>query len=155
MELGKKEMLIPVGSEDKLEEMSGSDFNPNNCPVGIVNEKNIENLGDRFDMAIERLTEKVTEMKEDITSLSRNMDKNFNTMESKFEGVDRRFDSMEDKFDKKINNLKDSIPDIIDSRIENRKDHTARSILTWIFTGAGATIIISIATAWIRSKLGI
>ena len=59
------------------------------------------------------------------------------------------------KFDKKLNNLKDSIPDIIDSRIENRKDHTARSILTWIFTGAGATIIISLATAWIRSKLGI
>ena len=94
-------------------------------------------------------------MKEDITSLSKNMDKNFNTMESKFEGVDKRFDSMEEKFDKKINNLKDSIPDIIDSRIENKKDHTARSILTWIFTGAGATIAISLFTAWVKVKLGL
>ena len=148
-------MLTPVISEDKLEEMSNGDFNPTTCPVGIVNEKNIENLGDRLDMAIERLTEKVTEMKEDITSLSKNMDKNFNTMESKFEGVDKRFDSMEEKFDKKINNLKDSIPDIIDSRIENKKDHTARSILTWIFTGAGATIAISLFTAWVKVKLGL
>ena len=148
-------MLTPVISEDKLEEMSNGDFNPNNCPVGIVNEKNIENLGDRFDIAIERLTEEVTEMKEDITSLSKTMDKNFNTMESKFEGVDKRFDSMEEKFDKKINNLKDSIPDIIDSRIENKKDHTARSILTWIFTGAGATIAISLFTAWVKVKLGL
>ena len=123
-------------------------FEPENCPVGIVNGKNVEMLGDRLDMAIERLTEKVSEMEEDISVLSENMNQ-------KFESVDKRFDSMEDKFDKKISELRTSIPEMVDKQLENRKDRSARKILSWVFTGAGGTILISLATAWIRSKIGV
>lgn len=122
-------------------------FKPENCPVGIVNGKNVEMLGDRLDMAIERLTEKVTEMKEDISALSDNMNQNFNS-------VDKRFDSMEDKFDKKLSELRTSIPEIVDKRLETQRDHSARKILSWVLTGAGGTILISLATAWIRAKFG-
>ena len=123
-------------------------FEPENCPVGIVNGKNVEMLGDRLDMAIERLTEKVSEMKEDISVLSENMNQ-------KFDSVDKRFDSMEDKFDKKLSELRTSIPEMVDKQVETKKDHSARKILSWVFTGAGGTILISLATAWIRSKIGV
>ena len=119
-----------------------------NGPVGIVNGKNVEMLGDRLDMAIERLTEKVSEMKEDISLLSENMNQ-------KFDSVDKRFDSMEDKFDKKISELRTSIPMMVDKQLETKKDHSARKLLSWVLTGAGGTILISLVTAWIRSKLGI
>lgn len=128
--------------------IANDSFKPENCPVGIVNEKNVEMLGDRLDMAIERLTEKLSEMKEDISVLSENMNR-------KFDSVDKRFDSMEDKFDKKILELKTSIPETVDKHLETKKDHSARKILSWVLTGAGSTILISLATAWIRSKMGI
>ena len=123
-------------------------FEPENCPVGIVNGKNVEMLGDRLDMAIERLTEKVTEMKEDISALSDNMNQNFNS-------VDKRFDSIEEKFDKKLSELRTSIPEVVDRQLETHRDHSARKILSWILTGAGGTILISLATAWIRAKVGV
>ena len=123
-------------------------FKPENCPVGIVNGKNVEMLGDRLDMAIERLTEKVSEMKEDISVLSENMNE-------KFDSVDKRFDSMEDKFDKKIAELRISIPEMVDKQVETKKDHSARKILSWVLTCTGGTMLISLATAWIRSKVGI
>ena len=127
---------------------SNDSFKPENCPVGIVNGKNVEMLGDRLDMAIERLTEKVTEMKEDISALSDNMNQNFNS-------VDKRFDYMEEKFDKKLSELRTSIPEVVDRQLETQRDHSARKILSWVLTGAGGTILISLATAWIRAKVGI
>ena len=118
--------------------LTGNDsFKPENCPVGIVNGKNVEMLGDRLDMAIERLTEKVTEMKEDISALSDNMNQNFNSV------------------DKKLSELRTSIPEVVDRQLETQKDHSARKILSWVLTGAGGTILISLATAWIRAKVGI
>ena len=76
-------------------------------------------------------------------------------MNQKFDSVDKRFDSMEDKFDKKIAELRISIPEMVDKQVETKKDHSARKILSWVFTGAGGTILISLATAWIRSKIGV
>lgn len=140
--------VVKPNEEGETKVTANDSFKPENCPVGIVNGKNVEMLGDRLDMAIERLTEKVSEMKEDISVLSENMNQ-------KFESVDKRFDSMEDKFDKKISELRTSIPEMVDKQLETKKDHSARKILSWVFTGAGGTILISLVTAWIRSKIGV
>jgi len=131
------------------------EFNPEVCPIGITNEKSIENLGDRVDMAIERLTEKVSEVKDDITSLSKFVDEKFESMDEKFDNVDKRFDSMEDKFYDKIGELKKSIPDIVDDRLERKKGNMASNVIRWVLCGVFGGIIISIATSWVKMKLGL
>lgn len=125
-----------------------ADFSPETCPVGITNAKNIENLGDHFDMAIERLTEKVSELKEEVTSLSKNMDE-------KFDGVDKRFDSMEEKFEAELADLKNSIPSTVDTKIEEKRGKAAAGAWRWVFFGFMIPIVIGVITALIKVVLGI
>lgn len=125
-----------------------AEFSPESCPVGITNAKNVEKLGDHFDMAIERLTEKVGELKEEVTSLSKNMDE-------KFDCVDKRFDSMEQKVQQEIKELKASIPSTVDSKIEERKGKTAAAAWKWILLGFAVPIVIGVITALIKAIFGI
>lgn len=128
--------------------MTANDFNPKDCPIGIANEKNIENLGVRVDMAIERLTERVTEMKKDIAVLSENMDK-------KFESVDKRFDSMEEKFTQKLEKMSKSVPDVVNRELQNKKGNIALKILGWIFGSLGAAVTITVVTRYVCNFLGL
>lgn len=121
-----------------------ANFDPNNCPVGIGNQKDIISLGDKLDMAIERLTEKVSEVKEDVATLSQNMDK-------KFEAVDKRFNDT----NKKIDDLKKQIPSMVDEEIDKKRGTSAFGAIKWIFTGFAGSIIIALVTAYFRSKFGI
>lgn len=120
------------------------DFDPNSCPVGIGNQKDINRLGDRLDMAIERLTERVSEVKEDVATLSSNIDK-------KFEAVDKKFDTVNDK----IEGLKKDVPDIVNEEIDKKRGATAGQAIKWLLTGVIGSIIIGLATAYIKSKFGI
>lgn len=124
--------------------MAAEEFDPRNCPVGITNSKDIENLGDKLDMAIERLTEKVGEMREDITTLSSNIDE-------KFEKVDSRFDEM----NLKIESIKDEIPQRIDEELERLKGKKASKAWAWIFVGVGGSAIIYIVSRAIAKVLGL
>lgn len=130
-------------------------FEPNDCPIGISNNKSIENLGDRVDMAIERLTEKVGELKEDITSLSKNVDKKFDSIDEKIENVDKKIDSMEDKFYERMSELKKKIPATVEAEIDKKKANAAAAAIKWMLCGILGTILVSVATAWIKSKLGV
>ena len=125
-----------------------ADFSPDTCPVGITNAKNVEKLGDHFDMALQNLTDKVCELKEDVTSLSKNMDE-------KFDGVDKRFDSMEKKVQQEIKVINDSIPAIIDSKIEEKRGKAAIGAWKYVLTGILIPIGIAILTALIRNIFGI
>ena len=120
-----------------------TNFDPNSCPVGIGNQKDISSLGEKLDMAIERLTEKVTEVKEDVASLSSNMDK-------KFEAVDERFNLT----DNKIDELKKSIPGIVNDEIEKKRGSSAAQAIKWLLTGVVGSVVIAIVTAYVRSKFG-
>ena len=124
------------------------EFSPDNCPVGITNAKNIENLGDHFDMAIERLTEKVGELKEEVTSLSKNMDE-------KFEGVDKRFDSMEESFQKELTEIKNSIPQTVDNKISEKRGKAAVGAWKYVLTGILIPVGIAIIVALCKYVLGI
>lgn len=139
-----------------------SNFNPNSCPIGILNEKRIENLGDHVNMAIERLTEKVGEVKEDITTLSNNMDKKFESMDSRFatidgklESVDKKFDAMEDKFNNRVSDLKSKIPEMVDDEMDHKKGAAASAIIKWVFSGLIGGVLISVLISWTKMKLGL
>lgn len=139
-----------------------SNFNPNSCPIGILNEKRIENLGDHVNMAIDRLTEKVGEVKEDITTLSNNMDKKFESMDSRFatidgklESVDKKFDAMEDKFNNRVSDLKSKIPEMVDDEMDHKKGAVASAIIKWVFSGLIGGVLISVLISWTKMKLGL
>ena len=139
-----------------------SNFNPNSCPIGILNEKRIENLGDHVNMAIERLTDKVGEVKEDITTLSNSMDKKFDSMDqrfaaidSKLESVDNKFDSIEDRFNDRMSELKNHIPSIVDDEIDRKKGDAAAAVIKWVFSGLLGGVLISVLISWAKMKLGL
>lgn len=121
-----------------------TNFEPNNCPVGISNHKDIIGLGDRLDMAIERLTEKVSEVKEDLSCLSTNMDK-------KFEAVDERFNDT----NQKIDDLRKQIPSMVNDEIEKKRGSSASQAIKWLLTGVVGSVVIAIVTAYVRSKFGL
>ena len=58
------------------------------CPEGIKNEKAIENIKDRMEMAIERIEEKITDIKSQ-------MKVGFSDVNSQLSAVDKRFDKLE------------------------------------------------------------
>lgn len=124
--------------------MTTTNFDPNSCPVGIGNQKDIVSLGDKVDMAIERLSEKVSEVKKDLASLSVNMDK-------KFDAVDERFDDTNEKIDE----LREKIPDIVNDEIEKKRGNSASQAIKWLLTGVVGSIVIAIVTAYVRSRFGI
>ena len=124
------------------------EFSPDTCPVGITNAKNIENLGDHFDMAIERLTEKVGELKEEVTSLSKNMDE-------KFEGVDKRFDSMEKKFKEELTDIKNSIPQTVDTKISEKRGKAAVGAWKYLLVGILIPIGVAIVVALLKVSFGL
>lgn len=123
------------------------EFDPQNCPVGITNEKNVEKLGDKLDLMIQRLEEKMDDMREDIASLSHKIDKNSSEM-------DKRFDSLEKKFETELEEVKKDIPHTVDKKIEEYKNKQAGAVVGWIFTGLAGSILIALVTSWIKLKLG-
>lgn len=118
-----------------------SEFNPSNCPVGKVNEKSIIYVGERLDMAIERLEEKMDDMKSDLTS---HMNDGFSNLNEKLDKVDGRLTGLE-------NNL--------DSRIELKFKQLHGGIILklvgWVFGSLGAGVIITVVTRYILKALNL
>lgn len=138
-----------------------TDFDPNSCPVGISNSKEIINVGDRLDMAIERLTEKVAEVKEGVTLLSNKVDKKFDAVDKKFDAVDKRFDDMRDEVNKKFEDMYakmdtklSAVPEVVDEEIEKKRGSSAALAWKWVLTGVVGSILIAVATAYVKSKFG-
>ena len=125
-----------------------SEFNPKDCPVGITNEKNVEKLGVRFDIMMQRLDEKMDEMKNDIASLSKKIDKNSIDM-------DKRFDAMEEKFETKLEEVKRNVPETVDKKIEDYKNKQSGKLVRWFFGGVVSSIFIALATSWVKMGLGL
>jgi predicted nucleic acid-binding Zn-ribbon protein len=128
--------------------MASAEFDPQNCPVGITNEKNVEKLGDKLDLMIQRLDEKMDGMKEDIASLSDKIDKNSSDM-------DKRFDSLEKKVETELEEVKKGIPETVDKKIEDYKNKQAGAIIKWVFSGVIGTVFVAIITSWITGSLGL
>lgn len=105
-----------------------TDFDPKNCPVGISNEKQIENVEDKFEMAIQRLEEKLDDMK--------------NNMEKGFSSVNKNID----KLNGRLNDLEAKLPEMIDDRIEAKRHTRAWEVMKWIIVsllGSAAIAVVS------------
>lgn len=112
-----------------------SDFNPKDCPVGIANDNKIERVGDRLDMAIQRIEEKITDLKEDVN-------KGFSDMNNKLDNLEDRFNQFEETVDSKI-----------DKRIKENTANKVMTVLKWIIFTAGGSILIAVLTRMILAAL--
>lgn len=106
-------------------------FDPKNCPVGISNEKSIENVEIKFNMAIQRLEEKLDDMKE-------NLDKGFSSVNDSITRLERRFDELEAK-----------LPEKIDDRIKAHRNNRSWEIIKWVIV----TLLGSVAVATITNAV--
>lgn len=108
-----------------------------NCPVGIKNEQQIEHIQETFKMALERMEEKLDDLKGDVTS--------------GFSNVNNRLDNLE----KRLNNYEESLPKKIDERFEQKKGTAAASAWKWVFAGVGGSAVIAVITAIILKALNL
>lgn len=132
-----------------------AEFDPKECPVGITNTKDIQYLGERLDMAIERLTEKVGDMKQDIETLNTNMNDKFEKVDKRFDSTDKKIDSFKKEMDSKIEGLKAEMPSEIDKEINNLKGKTAVKAWLWIFVGVGGSAIIYVISRAVARLVGL
>lgn len=112
-----------------------SDFNPKDCPVGIANENKIERVGDKLDMAIQRIEEKIADLKEDVT-------KGFSDVNGKLDNLETRF-----------NTLEESIPQQVDKRIKENTANKVMTVLKWLIITLGGSVTITVVTKLILSAL--
>ena len=118
-----------------------TDFNPQDCPVGIANKSNIDRVGDRLDMAIQRIEEKITDLKDDVN-------RGFSDMNSKLDNLESRFYTYEA-----------GVPEQIETIVEKKiKENTANKVMTvikWLIFTAGGSILITVITKMILAALKI
>ena len=116
------------------------EFDPKNCPVGISNEKYIENVKDRFDMAIQRLEEKLNDM-------SKNIDKGFS-------GVNQNIDKLNERLDTLETNLPKMIDERVEEKIETKRNTQAWNVMRWVVVSLLGSAAIAVVTKVVISLIG-
>lgn len=102
--------------------------NYKDCPVGIKNEQEIIRTQDTFKMALQRLEEKIDDIKEDVST--------------GFDTVNKRLDNLE----KRIDNFEDNLPNKIDDRISQNTGDKVVNIVKWIVVSLGGGCLIGYLT---------
>lgn len=113
--------------------ISANEFS--NCPVGIANRKEIEKTEDKFAMAIQRIEEKLSDLKEDVTV--------------GFSDVNRKLDKVDNRF----NDLEANLPNMIDERIKQHTSSKVVSIVKWIVVTLFGSVTITLITRLILQAL--
>ena len=118
------------------------EFDPNNCPIGLVHEKDIPHNREMFEMAIQRIEDHIATVKQDVNE-------GFANVNEHFESVDKRFDILE----KKLNKVEEDLPSTIDERINSNTGAKALNILKWVIVSLGGSITITIITRLILNSI--
>ena len=121
-----------------------NEFDPIKCPVGIKNCSEIDRVKDKLDMAIERLEEKIGDMKEDLTS---RMDTGFANVEEKLDNLDTRMTNMETGMDARIDAK-------VEAKIDEKRGKAAAGAWKYLLVGICIPVIINLISAIIRAKIG-
>lgn len=129
-----------------------SEFDPINCPVGIKNCAEIDKVKDKLDMAIERLEEKIGDMKEDLTT---RMNEGFSNVEEKLDTLGGQVNSLDSRITTMDGTLDARIDARIDTKLEIKKGKAAASAWKWILTGFCIPIAIAVITAVIKNLFNI
>ena len=115
------------------------EFDPYTCPLGVGNEKSIEHVGEKLDMAIQRLEEKMDDMKSDLTS---HMNDGFSNVNGKLDKVDERLTNLENNLDTRIEN-----------KVKQIHGNLVLKVVGWVFGSMGAAVAISVVTKLILQAL--
>lgn len=115
------------------------EFDPYTCPVGVVNEKSIEHVGEKLDMAIARLEEKMDDMKSDLTS---HMNEGFTNVNEKLDKVEGR-----------LNNLETNLDSRIEKKVKQFHGNLILKVVSWVFGSLGAAVAISVITKYVLQWL--
>lgn len=105
-----------------------ADFDPKNCPIGLIHENELKHSRDLLNMAIERIEERIETFKEGV-------DEHFAVM-------DKRFDHLEKQFTQ----LKEEIPSVIDTRIKQNVGNKVLNMIKWIVFTLGGSLVITLVT---------
>lgn len=115
------------------------EFDPYHCPVGVANEKSIEHVGEKLDMAIARLEEKMDDMKSDLAS---HMNEGFANVNDKLDKVEGR-----------LNNLESNLDSRIEKKVKQFHGDIVQKIVGWVVCGLGAAVVVSVVTKYVLQML--
>lgn len=116
-----------------------SDFNPNDCPLGAKHESDLRRLEEKLEMSVNRLDEKLNDIREDMTA-------GFSSITKKVDEAIARWDLTEHNLDERIDRR-------ADARIEAHKKELVwkgwKKALAWI----GGILGSSACVTWILKTL--
>jgi len=127
-----------------------SEFDPVNCPVGIKNCAEIDKVKDKLDMAIERLEEKMMDMREDLTM---RMNEGFSNLEDKLDTVDTTVKALDGRITTMDGTLDARIDSRIEMNLEMKKGKAAASAWKWLITGFCIPIVIGVIVAVVKNLI--
>ena len=113
------------------------DWNPEKCPLGIKHEEQIDSTRKMVEIMVQRIEEKVDDLKDDVSK--------------GFANVDERFNTLEDRF----TNLKNNLPETIDDRIKHNEEKKAASVSKWVLVSLIGSTIILVFGRWVLLHLGL
>ena len=116
-----------------------TEFDPKDCPVGIANQKSIENVESKLDMAIKRLEEKVDDLRAD---LSGRMNTGFTDVNKKLDALDNRMTTFES-----------SVDDRVEKKVKQLQGAFSAKIVGWVICGLGGAVLVAVATAFVLKAL--
>lgn len=109
--------------------------NYNECPLGIKNEQEIIKTQETFKMALERVGEKLSNLKDDVAQ--------------GFEDVNGRLDKIEGR----LNDYENNLGTEIDKRIHQDMSERAFSLIRWVVVSLGGTVVISVIANLIMQRM--
>ena len=105
------------------------------CPLGIKNEQEIIRTQETFKMALERMEEKLSDLKDDVTQ-------GFNDINGKL-----------DKIEVRLNNYEGSLGTEIDKRIHQGMSERVFSLVKWIVVSLGGTVAVTVVANLIIQRM--
>lgn len=105
------------------------------CPLGIKNEQEIIRTQETFKMALERMEEKLSDLKDNVAQ--------------GFEDVNGRLDKIEGR----LNDYDASLGSEIDKRIHQDMSERVFSLVRWVVVTLGGTIAVTVIANLIMQRM--
>lgn len=109
------------------------------CPLGAKHESDIHHLEEKLDMSVQRLEEKIDDLKADMSEGFKSTNHNIETLAEGYKELNQRYNKAESEIDDKIDRR-------CDARIEQHKRDVVykwwQKLLMWLggILGSGASL---------------
>lgn len=118
------------------------------CPYGLENKKDLEAAKDRFSLMLENLDEKMDD-------LNKTVKENFQEVNDRIDKIDSRLDAVHTAVEKRVDRMREDLPNLIDERIELADKNKVWNVAKWVVVSLLGSTVITMFSRYVALKLGL